>query len=311
MRRLARAIALSLLAGALSGIGNDVFADDVKQAAADSQPQRPQSSADTNVTDKKEKLEFYRRRLRELRLFVDESDKPCQLVEDPLTRWDNPISQNADGMMFLWTDRGRPVAMMNNHFNYPIKTWGRIFVSLSARPLEMRLGHKPLWTPRQPGLTFKPLDNVKPPAETATARLVQLRNIAKEFQVDCHWGGRNKGDWRLRLLTTPLYRYQVPDEGVVDGALFAFIQAGPEAVLLLEARKTSTDLEWHYAANRCTNYYVRFSRNDTTVFESQHFDQWTNADTFFGIRVPMNDYPFGDPFANTKTRDSNNPMLPK
>ncbi|TXT32346.1 MAG: hypothetical protein FD138_2070 [Planctomycetota bacterium] len=262
------------------------------------------AKADANVA-KKAKLDFYRRQLRELRLFVDPSNKPCQFVEEPLTRWDNPISQNADGMMFLWTDRGRPVAMLNNHLHYPTKVWGRIFISLSERPLDMRSGEQPYWNPRQPAITFQPLDHAKVPADTAAARLVQLRNIAKEFQVDCHWGGKDKPDWRLRLLTTPLYRYQVPDEGVVDGALFGFIQSGPEAVLLLEARKTPQGLEWHYAASRSTSYFVRISRHDKTVVESPHLDGWKPTDPFFAIRVPIDDYPFDNPFADPKSTKQN------
>jgi hypothetical protein len=48
----------------------------------------------------------------------------------------------------------------------------------------------------------------------------------------------------LRLLSTPVYRYQV------DGALFAFVCAvatDPEAFLLLEARKTDEGPRLHYA----------------------------------------------------------------
>lgn len=262
---------------------------------------KPDSPA-ANGTEKKEKLDFYRQRLRELRLSVEGGGgKPCEFVEDPLMRWDNPISQNGDGMMFLWTDRGRPVAMMNSHFHFPSRDWRRIFVSLATRPMEMRAGEQPLWNPRLPALAFKPLDHEKPPAETAAARLVQLRNIAKEFQVVCHWGGKGKPDWQLRLLTTPLFRYQVPEEGVIDGALFGFIQSGPESVLLVEARKTPRGLEWYYAASRSTSYYVKISRNDTTVFEAPHLDQWMATDTFFGSRVSINDYPFGDPFSDAKS----------
>ena len=269
--------------------------------AEDASPKRPDEAADARVAAKKEKLDFYRRRLREYRLVVDgRGETPCELVDDPLTRWDNPISQNADGMMFLWTDRGRPVVVTNGFYNVQSQICGRVFVALTDRPIEMRYGEQPFWKPNKSGSALKPLPDAKAPADTAAARLVQMRNIAKEFQVICNWGGKGKADWQMRLLTTPLYRYQAPKEGVVDGALFAYIQSGPEAVLLVEAQQTPTGLEWRYSTSRCTTYRIRFTRNDTIVAEFPHLDEWVNTEAFFPTRVPLTDYPFGDPFAGAK-----------
>lgn len=270
-------------------------ADDVKP---------PASSGDTNSTANKEKLDFYRQRHREYRLFVDDRrDQPCEFHEDPLVRWDNPISQNADGMMFLWTDRGRPVVVTNGFFNYPTQIWGRVFVSLADRPIEMRHGDQSFWKPRVTVNPFKLLDDVKLPSDKAGVRLVQMRNIAKEFQVICNWGGKDKADWQMRLLPTPLYRYQVLEEGVVDGALFGYVQSGPEAVLLVEARQTAVGLEWHYKVSRCTTYRIRFVRNDATVAEFPHIDEWVNNEPFYPFRVPLKDYPFGNPFEKSKPAD--------
>ena len=265
-------------------------------AADDAKP----VSTDANVTQNKDKLDFYRKQLREYRLVVEgRGDKPCEFNEDPLTRWDNPISQNADGLMFLWTDRGRPVVLMNGHFNVTSQNWGRVFIALTDRPIEMKHGDQSFWKPQRPGSPLKPLSDVKPPADKPAARLVQMRNIAKEFQVICNWGGKEKSDWQMRLLPTPLYRYQAPDEGIVDGAIFGYIQSGPEAVLLVEARQTPTGLEWHYSASRCTTYRIRFARHNQVVAEFPHLDEWVNTEPFFPGRVPLKDYPFGNPFEKT------------
>ena len=279
-------------------------------SADDAKP--PASSGDANSTAGKEKLDYYRKLHREYRLFVDgRGDKACEFHEDPLVRWDNPISQNADGMMFLWTDRGRPVVVTNGFFNFPTQIWGRVFVSLTDRPIEMRHGDQSFWKPRLPGSPFKLLDDAKPPSDKASARLVQMRNIAKEFQVICNWGGKEKSDWQMRLLTTPLYRYQVLEEGVVDGAMFGYVQAGPEAVLLVEARQTATGLEWHYSASRCTTYRIRFARHDTTVAEFPHLDEWVNSEPFYPFRVPLKDYPFGNPFEKAKPAATGKPAPSK
>lgn len=300
MSRITRGLLLTFLSATLCASASGLLAtEDAKQAPADAR-----------VIN--EKLDFYRRRLREYRLVVDgRGDKPCELIDDPLTRWDNPISQNGDGLMFLWTDRGRPVVVMNCHYNMPTKIWGRVFVSLTDRRIEMRHGDQPFWKPHQPGSVLKPLDDAKPPSDKASARLVQMRNIAKEFQVICNWGGKEKADWQMRLLPTPLYRYQALDEGVVDGVMFGYVQSGPEAVLLVEARQTSAGLQWHYSASRCTTYRIRFARHDTTVAEFPHLDEWVNTEPFFPIRVPLKDYPFGNPFEKSKPADVGQPASSK
>lgn len=296
----------SLFVAAVVALPAVLTASDAKPATADSPKQPSASTADANVTEKKEKIDFYRDRLREHRLFVEgHSDKPCEFVEAPLMRFDNPISKVGDGLIFLWTDAGRPVAAMKSYYNMTPNTWGRTFVSLATRPMELRVANQPLWTPRAAGVSFQVLKDVPAPADKPALRLIQMRDIAKQFQVVDNWGIKDPTDWQLRVLPTPLYRYQVRDEGVADGALFAYTLSGPEALLLLEARQTKRGLEWHFAASRCTRFGVTFSWKDTKVAEFPRLDDWPATQTYFHIAVPMTNYPFGDPFANDKPTSDN------
>jgi hypothetical protein len=62
----------------------------------------------------------------------------------------------------------------------------------------------------------------------------------------------------MRLLPQPIYRYEISDEDptLVDGAVFAFVwTAGtdPEALLVIEARRTDQGIRWFYAPARFTN----------------------------------------------------------
>jgi hypothetical protein len=287
-------------------------ADEAQRVTDGLSQQSPASTADTTVTDKKEKIDFYRDRLREHRLFVDDRrDKPCEMVEAPLMRFDNPVSRIGDGLIFIWTDAGRPVAAMKSYYNMPPNTWGRTFVSLATRPMELRAADQPLWTPRAAGVSFKFLQDVPAPADKPAMRLIQMRDIAKQFQVVDHWGIKNPTDWQLRVLPTPLYRYQVPGEEVVDGALFGYALSGPEALLLLEARQSKTGREWHYAAARCTRFGITFSWKDQKVAEFPRLDAWPVTETYFHVAVPMTDYPFGDPFADAKPANSDKPTPSK
>ena len=82
-----------------------------------------------------------------------------------------------------------------------------------------------------------------------------MRDLARRFtsQVD-----RENSKWEMRLLTQPIYRYEISDENspVVDGAIFAFVwTAGtdPEVLIAIEARKTDNGMRWYYAPARFTN----------------------------------------------------------
>ena len=62
----------------------------------------------------------------------------------------------------------------------------------------------------------------------------------------------------MRLLTQPIYRYEITDakSPIVDGAVFAFVwTAGtdPEALVVIESRRTDKGVAWFYAPARFTN----------------------------------------------------------
>jgi hypothetical protein len=285
-----RTIALALLLLAETD-GNAVPAQDNAPDAA-----RAVDSTETD-TDSAEKINFYRQRLQDHRLFTaDRPDRPCHLVETPLMRFDNPVSRIGDGMLFLWTDNVRPVAALKSYYNLPNGTWGRTFVSLATQPLELRVDDQPVWTPKSGSVEFKVLPDASSPAEKPGARLVQMRTIAREFQVVDNWGVKNPTDWQLRLLPAPLYRYEAPGEGVVDGAIFGYALSGPEALLLLEAHQTDAGLEWRYAAARCTRFQVTFSRREAQLTAFARLDAWPSTETYFHVALPMTGYRFGNPF---------------
>ena len=242
----------------------------------------------------REKLEFFKGRVGGVRLIVtDRPDEPCKFVAEPLTKFDNPISQIWDGYMFLWTDRGRPIAVVKSYHNAPNKTWGRTFVSLAPQPIVMKQGDESLWTPEKAGVTFAELPGALAPGAEPRERLRQMRDIARRFSAIDNWGIKDPTDWQLRLLPTPLYRYEVPQEDVIDGALFGYVLTAPEALLLLESRKTEKGgLTWHYALARCTRFGVRFSLDGKEIAEFDRLDVWPATGTNFHHPQPWEEYPF-------------------
>jgi hypothetical protein len=288
-----RRLGLLLLIGGLVGSA-------AAQPAGESPAQPPKvatAPAEERPSDphQREKLEFFRDRIGGVRLTVAaRPDQPCDYIAEPLAKFDNPISHIEDGFMFLWTNRDRPVATVKSYHNLPNKTWGRTFVSLATRPIVMQREGQPLWTPDEAGVTFADLPDAPQPAAEARQRLVQMRAIARRFSVIDHWGITAPTDWQLRLLPTPLYRYEAKDDDVVDGALFGYVLTSPEALLLLEARKTDKGLAWQYAVARFTRFGVRFALDGKQIAEFDRLDGWPATGTYFHYPQPWEEYPFAE-----------------
>ena len=59
------------------------------------------------------------------------------------------------------------------------------------------------------------------PADSANARLRQMKSIAERFTASVDPIVTFANPEQLRLLTTPIYRYAAPAQGILDGSLFA------------------------------------------------------------------------------------------
>ncbi len=246
--------------------------------------------------DSKEKLAFFRERLEPLRLAVAASpDKPLELVPDPLITFENPVSQMWDGYMFVWTARGRPAAALKCYYHSVNKRWGRTFVSLATERIEMAADGTKLWRPEVAGLSFAPLPGGPPVAADARRRLAQMRDIARRFEMVDQWGLKDPTEWRLRLLPAPLYRYEVAKEEVIDGALFGYVVNSPEALVLIEARKTEKELAWFYAVARFTRFAVTVSLDGKQIADFPRLEAWPPTGVYFHDPVEIPDYPFQRP----------------
>ena len=72
----------------------------------------------------------------------------------------------------------------------------------------------------------------------------------------------------LRLLSQPVARYESKSGGVIDGALFAFVEAtDPEVFLLLEMRPAGTKHGWHYGLARMASVRMQASLAGRAVWE--------------------------------------------
>ena len=191
---------------------------------------------DANDDEARKTRLAYMKELRdEFQLFREASpDKALTVVEEPVQRWTNPIRNFfSDGCLFLWLDGKRPAAAATASIRGNGSVWFET-ATFSSLPLRCLRNEREYWTPRGVSSGLLEISDSEPPAATARARLVQMRRLAEEFTVRTE--PVNEKPSELRLMPQPSFRFEDQAEQIVDGALFAFVEAtDPEALLLLEA----------------------------------------------------------------------------
>jgi hypothetical protein len=193
---------------------------------------------------------------------TDDPDHPFAPLNDPVLHRAQDVHGSSRGSIFLWVEpSGRPAAICDV-FLFAEGTGGyslnNEWHSLSASPLRVESSYGVLLNATRPGLEWKPIPNAPAPADTPPGRDRQARRLAERFAAD--EVDRKNVRSHLRLLTTPLHRYDTSDSPVSrNGALFAFCQGtDPQLLLLIEARQSGAGYRWEYAVAGFSNMDLYF-----------------------------------------------------
>ena len=195
-----------------------------------------------------------------------ETERKLTLSDQAILRWTNPLGgHKAHGDVFLWTDEGRPAAVLSlYHFTDKdgVVREHHEFCSLLSEPLSFT--GAVTWAPKS-GLEFQVLADKTAPADAPRQRLSQLRELAAGFSAE---KTNREGITRpLRVLPQPVHRYKSEKNGIIDGAIFAVVEAtDPEIFLILEVRMNGEKSEWHYALARMTSVGLKASFHDKEVW---------------------------------------------
>jgi hypothetical protein len=155
--------------------------------------------------------------------------------------------------------------------------WNHEFQSLSQDGFDARIAGDAdgwSWRPNRPGVELARADGIDPPAESVTQRLRQMKSIAERFSAAVDRNDSFDSPEQLRLLTTPVYRYSAPDQGIVDGALLAFVQGtNPEVLIVIEAFEGSPAARiWRYGFARMSSFNLRVQRESRVVWKRDRED---------------------------------------
>lgn len=176
------------------------------------------------------------------------------------------------GSVFLWLDHENRPAAIGTLGSLPV--WDQDFgfaeihwlVPKPSEPVAIQGRFTQRWTARGQELVGKQLNDVPSPAQNETARLTQMRAIARSFEADML---QDKERNKLRLLSQPLYRYpdSTPDH---DGAIFAWIWTvgtDPEVLMHIYTQKVGEQNVWFYQPLRFTYRPVELRRHDREVWQ--------------------------------------------
>lgn len=203
----------------------------------------------------------------EYEIRVADEDKPLALRREPVLRWSNPARGEVHGNVFLWTRDGRPL-VVGSLFKWfsPHTHMSHEFQSLAEKPLRASFHRAPVWKTSEAGLRFMDVPGATAPAAGEAQRFLQLKQLAKDFAASKK--EREGEQEELRLLPQPIHRYSAPKQGILHGALFAFVQGtDPELFLLIEARgKSPATARWQFAATRMNSVEMRLRHRGRQVW---------------------------------------------
>jgi hypothetical protein len=196
------------------------------------------------------------------------SDAALKLREPSLLNFTNPERNQERGSVFVWLEGDRPAAI-GQFFRFDVR--GRRLTkhalhSLSPAPLEAQLDGVVAWAPDKAGLEWKSFSDAPAPAAARTSRLLQMRQLARQFKVALISPADKSTE--LRLAPRPLFEYSAPKSGVTDGVILSYVVAtDPEAILLIEAVDDQGQTAFRYAFAR-----FHFWRLTATVGERVVWD---------------------------------------
>ncbi len=243
------------------------------------------SADDAQDPDRDSRLRFVQDKFAEWSLSrgdagPDGAGAPLKNQLTPILRYTNPRGGLVkDGSLFVWRDGVRPVAACSFSIRGPEDPDAVFYemTSLVGTPLRCERRGQFRWTPKSGGLIGKAVPESGPPEDRPVARLTTMRNIARRFEAEMFLQDGQPNV--LRLMPQPIDRFQDEPSGLIDGALFAFVEANdPEVLLVVEARKTSSgEAAWRYSLARITSRRLRVSLDGQEVFAATNFWQGTKS----------------------------------
>jgi hypothetical protein len=219
----------------------------------------------------------------------------AEMIESAILRYGTPARLAFDETLWAWGRVGRPVAIAT------IGPLGCEIVSVADEPVLMKAKSGWKWSPAGSGIQWTPVPEAPAAGRTAVIRLRQMNEISRRFSATA---SNKKASFELRIMDHHLHRYADPEHGLIDGAIFAFVEGtNPEVFLLLECRQErGGDLVWSYGCTRMSAATCKAMLNDKVVWQCSGVAQWNAEEPYFSTRFGEEDTVAGDDSIDAKEK---------
>lgn len=204
-----------------------------------------------------------------------------EFVPTPRLRYSDPTRDLMDPAVSVLTDAGvwrvgrdgRPTALLVLEIYQSGDKSAKIayeFISLSPATFRMELNSNPevAWHAMGTDLEMRPLPDGPPPAASDSARLAEMRQLARRFTVREEL---NSNTVDCRLLPQPIDRYSSSEDKLLNGAIFVFANGtNPEAGVILETDGKT----WTYGVFRLGAAAIRVRLDDREIASFPFFGDY-------------------------------------
>ena len=213
----------------------------------------PASEAD-EVALARDQMRLSREQVGLLKFQHAKTGAEIERVEHPVLRFTAPLWGGHHGTVWVWGKRGRPVAVLEMFRQPDGRLWNQAFHGTSDVPFKLTATNGETWTPEANSLKIQRLPNAPPPADTPAGRIRQMKSFAQKFTAHEFWTTLpDNPRYELRLIASPVHRYEDREKQLIDGALFIIAQdTNPEITLFLEAVQPADEAKpvWQYGLGR-------------------------------------------------------------
>ena len=245
-------------------------------AVSNTDGQEPKPDANSVRTEKRYTL--FVERAAKIKLATT-SGEALLLNESPLMKYSRDGGKRL-GSVFLWTSSNlRPAAIgtigsipANGEHLFTELHW---LLDQPLQEIELSQTAPKIWSfdGKQPDSA---VPSAPAPAAQEQFRLVQMRNIARQFKAKMTEGVQSH---ELRLLPQPLYRYQASTQEQ-DGAIFALVWTDgtdPELLLHIYTSGGKEKPVWNWQPIRFTWRALELEHLERTVWQAAEFTSRNDA----------------------------------
>jgi len=252
------------------------------------------SKSDNEQTNKQRaaRLEVMRGHASSLAVKVDIAGAlvEAEMIDIPLLHYNNPAGETLDATVWAWGRRGRPVALASISQEKTVSNiakWSCELVSLADNAVLLAAAPGWKWAPAASGIEWKPVADSPVAGDTPVVRARQMKEIARRFSAT---GSYRDGAVavEMRLMERPLSRFVDPEQGLIDGAFYAFAcGTNPEVLLIIECRKDGRgNSAWYQGFARMGAGRLIARLGETVIWERPEINRWNPAEPYFSTYGP-------------------------